>query len=77
MVPRIGGYYGCPIRSDRGLWQGDILSPDFFDIVLDAVFRQWHQIVDDPSSGFIATGKSYADDIRLADTNQQRLFSTV
>ena len=38
-VPRQGGFYGRPIRVERGVTQGDPLSPIIFNIVVDAVVR--------------------------------------
>ena len=68
MVPCIGGHFGRPIRSHRGIWQGDIISPDLFDIVVDCVLREWHKLVgEDP------TGIFYADDGRTADFDWRQL----
>jgi len=55
------GYHGCPISSERGIWQGDILSPMFLNILVDCILRQWHYQV-----GSDLVSKFYADDGRVA-----------
>jgi retron-type reverse transcriptase len=39
LVPRQGGFYGKPIKSERGVTQGDPLSPIVFNVAVDAVVR--------------------------------------
>jgi exonuclease III len=41
MVPKQAGYYGNPFRANRGVRQGDIMSPTIFNIVVDAIIRDW------------------------------------
>ena len=41
MVERAGGYYGEALKGDRGVTQGDPLSPTIFNVVVDAVVRHW------------------------------------
>ena len=41
MVARAGGYYGMEFRGERGLTQGDLLSPTIFNVVVDVVVRHW------------------------------------
>ena len=41
MVVRAGGYYGEAFKGDRGVTQGDPLSPTIFNVVVDAVVRHW------------------------------------
>ena len=41
MAERAGGYYGTAFRGDRGVTQGDPLSPTIFNVVVDAVVRHW------------------------------------
>jgi hypothetical protein len=60
------GYYGDPIDSDCGIWQGDILSPLYLLIIVDCILRQWHRQTGDRS-----VGKFYADDGRIAGFNQE------
>ena len=43
MVARAGGYYGIDFRGDRGVTQGNPLSPIIFNVVVDAVVRHWVQ----------------------------------
>jgi hypothetical protein len=45
VIARQQGYYGNPFRSKRGTTQGDITSPTIFNILVDAVVREWyHQL---------------------------------
>ena len=37
MVARAGGYYRAAFTGDRGVMQGDPLSPTIFNVVVDAV----------------------------------------
>ena len=37
MVERAGGYYGTAFQGERGVRQGDLLSPTIFNVVVDAV----------------------------------------
>ena len=41
MVARAGGYYREACKGDRGVTQGDPLSPTIFNVVVDAVVRNW------------------------------------
>ena len=40
MVERAGGYYRTAFGGERGVTQGDPLSPTIFNVVVDAVV--WH-----------------------------------
>jgi hypothetical protein len=51
------------ISSDRSIWQGDIMSPLFLNIIVDSIFRELDWQISEPSS---IVGISYADDIRIA-----------
>ena len=41
MVPRQSGYFGRPFRAGRGVRVGDVMSPTIFNIIIDAVVRDW------------------------------------
>ena len=41
MVARSGGYYGTAFKGERGVTQGDQLSPTIFNVVMGAVVCQW------------------------------------
>ena len=41
MVARAGRYYGEAFKGERGVTQGDPLSPTIFNVVVDAVVRHW------------------------------------
>ena len=41
VVARAAGYYGTAFRGDRGVTQGNPLSPTIFNVVVDAVVRHW------------------------------------
>ena len=41
MVARAGRYYGTDFKGERGVTQGDPLSPTIFNVVVDTVVRHW------------------------------------
>ena len=41
MADRAGGYYGTAFSGERGVTQGDPLSPTLFNVEVDAVVRHW------------------------------------
>ena len=41
MVARAGRYYRKGFKGERGVTQGDPLSPTIFNVVVDAVVRHW------------------------------------
>ena len=45
MVERAGGYYGTGFKGERGVTQGDLLSPTIFIVVVDAVVCHWVTLV--------------------------------
>ena len=45
MVERVGGYYGEKFRRERGMMQGDPISPTIFNMVVGAVVHQWEYLV--------------------------------
>jgi hypothetical protein len=44
-VCRASGNYGVPFKLGRGVTQGGPLSAKLFNIIVDAVVREWHRIV--------------------------------
>ena len=48
MVVRAGGYYGTAFGGERGVTQGDLLSPTIFNVVVNAVVRHWvHGVIEE------------------------------
>ena len=45
MVERSGGYYGAAFKGYQRVMQGDPLSPTIFNVVVDAVARQWMAVM--------------------------------
>ena len=45
MVARAGGYYRAALQGAHGVTQGDPLSPTIFNVVVDAVVRNWVAVV--------------------------------
>ena len=41
VVARAGSYYGTAFKGERGMTQGDPLSPTISNVVVDAVVRHW------------------------------------
>ncbi len=45
MVCRASGYYGTAFKAGRGVTQGGVLSAKLFNILVNAVVREWlHQL---------------------------------
>ena len=51
MVARVGGHYGEPFCRERGITQGDPLSPTIFNVVVDVVVRHWESLVQERAGG--------------------------
>ena len=45
MVARSGGYYRAPFKGQCGVNQGVLLSSTIFNLVVDAVLRNWVAVV--------------------------------
>ena len=70
IVARGGGYYGTAFGGERGVTQGDPLSPTIFNMVVDAVVRHWVNRIMEKAEARGETGREgwhqaalfYADD---------------
>ena len=51
MVVQAGGYYREPFHGERGVTQGDALSPTIFNVVVDVVVRHWESLVAEQEGG--------------------------
>ena len=78
----MGGYHGPAFDANRGVTQGDIVSPTIFNVVVDAIIRYWLLIVSDEGYGaFEGLGDRirklqalfYADDGLLASRSSEFL----
>ena len=45
MVARAVGYYGTAFQGARGVTQGDLLSLNIFNVVVDVVVRHWVTVI--------------------------------
>jgi hypothetical protein len=73
VVARQQGYYGNPIRSKRGTTQGDIASPTIFNILVDAVVREWYHQLQSEGIHDIVRATFYADDGHIFSTDATAL----
>ena len=81
MVAKAGGYYGTEFQGARGLTQGDPLSPTIFNVVVDAVVRNWLTVViafaeergERKQEGMHQTALFYADDGMVASSDPRWL----
>jgi Reverse transcriptase (RNA-dependent DNA polymerase) len=64
-----GFFFGQPIKTERGVTQGDPLSPILFNILVDAVIRHTKHLLG-TADGIILF---YADDGLITSTDQQLL----
>ena len=67
MIPRQAGYYGRPFKDNRGVRQRDILSPLIFNIMVDAVVRNWRSA--HLQRGSDETAIFYTDDGLISSTS--------
>jgi hypothetical protein len=70
MYPKQAGFFGKPFRANRGVRQGDIISPMIFNIIADAVIRHTEWTCLNEGKGSI-TSLFYADDGLLMGTNEE------
>ena len=80
MAARAGGYYGTAFKGERGVTQGDPLSPTIFNVVVDAVVRHWLEgLQTDKDETEVEGGEGhfsavfYADDGMVGATDPQWL----
>jgi hypothetical protein len=78
LVPRLAGYFGTPFTASRGVRQGDVVSPIIFNVVVDAVVREWERYsleadMDNNQMEPTVTAKFYADDGLLASHDAERV----
>ena len=57
MVAKAGGYYGAAFKCDRGLIQGDPLPPTIFNVVVDAVLRNWVSVMVESTEDRVGRGQ--------------------
>ena len=77
MVARAGSYYGKGFKVERGVTQGDPLSPTIFTVVVDAVVRHWLHLATQEAERRGERGREgrhqaalfYADDGMLASSD--------
>ncbi|KAL9183034.1 hypothetical protein ACHAXT_004821 [Thalassiosira profunda] len=81
LVCRASGVYGKPFRDGRGVTQGGPLSPKLFNILVDAIVREWLTLLvgSDAVEGISAElmrtilAIFYADDAFLASRDPEEL----
>ena len=75
MVTKQAGFFGKPFRASRGVHQGDITSPFIFNIVCDAVIREWESQMNHGTAQERKETRAqfYADDGLLSGENPQEV----
>jgi hypothetical protein len=75
MVTKQAGFFGKPFRASRGVRQGDITSPFIFNIVCDAVIREWESQMNNGTTRERKETRAqfYADDGLLSGENPQEV----
>lgn len=61
VVPKQQQFYGKALKAERGVRQGDIVSPTIFNIVIDAVIRNAYKMLESLGDDDIIV-QFYADD---------------
>ena len=51
IVVKVGGYYRTALQVFRGVTQGELLSPNIFNVVVDAVVRHWVEVMVERTDG--------------------------
>ena len=70
LVPKMGGWYGKPVPTRRGVRQGDVISPTLFNILVDAILRHEELQWDIEGRSEISTRVCfYADDGAISGTD--------
>ena len=77
MVAKSGGYYGADFKGARGMMYGNPLPPTIFNVVLDAVIRQYVTVMADSAEEHGRRGKEgrhknslfYTDDGMVASSD--------
>jgi hypothetical protein len=73
-VARQQGYHGEPFQTERGTTQGDIMSPTIFNVVADAIVREWyHRLETGGIPPDTVRAIFYADDGHLYSNNADAL----
>ena len=69
MIARAGGYYGAVFTGDRGVTQGDLLSPTILNVVVDAVVRHWVSVMVEGAEERVECGQEgrHQNDLFYAD----------
>ena len=65
VVPKKAGRFGGVIRTDRGVKQGDIPSPTFFNLVIDAILHAEEESRAQDEAPAVLDTSFYADDGRI------------
>ena len=81
MAAKAGRYYGTEFKGERGVTQGDPLSPTIFNVVVDAVVRHWLYLATQEAVRRGERGRErrhqaalfYADDGMIASTDPRWL----
>jgi Reverse transcriptase (RNA-dependent DNA polymerase) len=73
VIPKQGVFYGKPFRSERGVTQGDPLSPTLINIIVDVVVRETRRTMMHTDNDSIF----YADDGLITGTDKEKVQDCV